>query len=187
MVRACPKRDSNPHAVSSMHLSGARVYQFRHSGTSAIAAESGVRPVEVIPRSLRGQDALREREDRHQFVAVPSKPLRSPARLTCVPLRASVTSSEGGFDDPSTAPVCLSHGDIHCDRGRPSPSGSRPAVSLSNSGHWSRRPVDRPSRTAVRLSNSGHCLRRSPVPSHQPGVDTRLNGPWPANSRSASL
>ena len=33
-MRPCPKRDSNPHAVTGMYLSDTRVYQFRHSGTS---------------------------------------------------------------------------------------------------------------------------------------------------------
>ena len=32
--RPCPKWNSNPHALAGMRLRSARVYQFRHSGTS---------------------------------------------------------------------------------------------------------------------------------------------------------
>jgi hypothetical protein len=38
-VRACPKRELNPHAVAGIHLPDVRVYQFRHSGTSAKTAK----------------------------------------------------------------------------------------------------------------------------------------------------
>ena len=33
-LRPCPKWNSNPHTLSGMRLRSARVYQFRHSGTS---------------------------------------------------------------------------------------------------------------------------------------------------------
>lgn len=39
LVRPCPERDSNPHALSSIRLPDARVYQFRHPGTPTVMAD----------------------------------------------------------------------------------------------------------------------------------------------------
>ena len=59
-VRACPKRESNPHAVAGIHLRGVRVCQFRHSGTSTKTAKLRYAPashplVPSIAPYCRGQ------------------------------------------------------------------------------------------------------------------------------------
>lgn len=58
MERACPKWDSNPHAVSGTQLRGVRVCQFRHSGTSAKNVRNRVRPQQITSRSLIGTIVL---------------------------------------------------------------------------------------------------------------------------------
>ena len=49
-IGPCPERDSNPHALSSMHLLGARVYQFHHPGTWTEMAGTGGATKQVSPR-----------------------------------------------------------------------------------------------------------------------------------------
>ncbi len=95
-VRACPKRDSNPHAVAGTHLRDACVCQFRHSGTSTKTAElrNALTSFFSLPRR---HDSAADASNRPHAVALTSEPLQH------------VTASENrGIDRNQLAPQkCL--------------------------------------------------------------------------------